>query len=280
MSGSDRRHPFVTIFSAILLATAVAILGGQRAELVGAQSDPGGELFAAKCASCHQAFGEGISGTFPPLSGNEAASDPDYVAQVIREGRVGELEVDGVTYDAVMPPVAGLSDSDIDALVSFVTELAGRTAAAPTPSTTVPLEPPSAQTGENLFTGSDGFENGAAACASCHVAGAVGNLGGNSLGPDLTNVHEKLGGDVGLQAWLSNPPSATMTPIFADKPLTDAELAHLVVFLAEAPNAQSPSGVDWLLIFGAAGAVVLVLGMAIAWRGMRQTYVSRLRSRA
>ena len=280
MSRSLERRPFVLVLWTILIAAAIWSFGGHQAQLVDAQSEPGADLYAAKCASCHQAFGEGIEGTFPPLSGNDAVTDPDYVEQVIRNGRIGELEVDGVTYNTAMPAVLGLSDGDIDAIVTFVGGLGGRTAPAPTPSTVAPSEPPNARAGEQLFTGGERFENGGGACSSCHTAGSVGNLGGPGLGPSLTNSHETLGGDVGLRAWLSNPPSATMTPIFSEKPLTDTELGHLVAFLADAPNADQPSSTDRFLIAGLAGTLVLILGMAIAWRGMRQTYVSRLRSRA
>ena len=280
VSRSSQRRPFVLVVWTILIAAAIWAVGGHQAQLVDAQSEPGADLYAAKCAACHQPFGQGIEGTFPPLSGNDAVTDPDYVEQVIRNGRTGELEVDGVSYNTAMPAVSGLSDGDIDAIVAFVGELGGVTAPAPTPSTVAPSEPPSASAGEQLFTGGKRFENGGGACSSCHTAGPVGNLGGPGLGPNLTNSHETLGGDAGLLAWLSNPPSATMTPIFADKPLTDTELGHLVAFLADAPDADQPSGIDRLLIAGLMGTVVLILGMAIAWRGMRQTYVSRLRSRA
>jgi hypothetical protein len=71
-----------------------------------------------------------------------------------------------------------------------------------------------------------------------------------------------------------------MTPLFEQKPLTGEELGHLVAFLAETPEQDQPGGADLLLWFGLAGTAVLILGMAIAWRGMRQTYVSRLRSRS
>ena len=142
-----------------------------------------------------------------------------------------------------------------------------------------PPEPPNAASGKNLFIGSARFAHGGAACSSCHTAGSVGNLGGQSLGPDLTDSHDKLGGNVGLQAWLSNPPWKTMLPLFADKPLTTAELGHLAAFLEQAADEDRAGGPDRLSLGGIGGAIVLVAGMAIAWRGMRQTYVSRLRSR-
>ncbi len=98
-------------------------------------------------------------------------------------------------------------------------------------------------------------------------------------GPDLTQVHETLGGDLGLDAWLVNPPSQTMMPIFSEKPLTVSERGHLVAFLADAPSQDRQSGIDGLVIASVVGLVILLLGMAVAWRGMRQTYLSKLRSK-
>jgi len=281
VSRRQRQRPVSLFLWVVLLATAVWVVTGRTAEPAAAQSDAGASLYATKCASCHQPGGVGVVGTFPPLRANSNAADADYVAEVILNGRIGDVEVDGLTYTTPMPPVLGLSDADVDALVSYVVDLAGQEAAsAPPPSTEAPAEPPNADLGHDLFIGSDRFANGGAACSSCHTAGSVGNLGGASLGPDLTSVFETLGGDIGLQAWLSNPPSATMTPLFAEKPLTGEELGHLVAFLAETPEQSSPGGADRLLWFGLAGTAVLLLGMAVAWRGMRQTYVSRLRSRS
>ena len=69
-----------------------------------------------------------------------------------------------------------------------------------------------------------------------------------------------------------------MTPLYADKPLTNEEVGHLVAFLVDAPARDHSDGPDRLLIGGLVGTVVLLAGMAVAWRGMRQTYVSILRS--
>ena len=71
-----------------------------------------------------------------------------------------------------------------------------------------------------------------------------------------------------------------MTPLYSDKPLTSDEVGHLVAFLVDAPARDRSEGTDRLLIGGLIGTAVLVAGMAVAWRGMRQTYVSILRSSA
>jgi hypothetical protein len=62
--------------------------------------------------------------------------------------------------------------------------------------------------------------------------------------------------------------------------LTESEIDDIVAFLADAPDQDQPStSVDWLTLAGLAGVMILIGGMALAWRGMRQTYVQTLRSR-
>ena len=63
--------------------------------------------------------------------------------------------------------------------------------------------------------------------------------------------------------------------------MTEPEIADLVAYLATTPEKGPPDdAVDGLLVGGSAGAAALLAGMAVAWRGMRQTYHQRLRSRS
>ena len=243
-----------------------------------AQTGSGEELFAKLCASCHQADGAGIVGTFPPLLGNPAATDSGYVASVIANGKSGPVDVLGVSYDSVMPPVPALEGADLDAVVSYVVGIAG---GSEEPVDVAPVAPPAAgdaDRGYDLFVGYNALDNGGAACSACHSAGSAGDLGGASLGPDLNGAFVRLGGEAGLTGWLANPPSQTMTPIFADHPMTDSEVADLVAYLAVVPTESPTGGLSGLLAAALAGLVVLLGGMAFAYRGMRQTYVQRLRS--
>ncbi len=274
----------------LIVLCGLTALTIQSTASVGAQDASGADLYVANCAGCHQPSGEGLAGTFPPLAGNPAATDPEHVRTVITNGLSGPLEVLGVQYDAVMPAVGGLSDEQMTALVAHVVDLASGVDAPATPdepsepATPPPVaEPPTVgdiDRGHDLFLGSNRLDGGGGACASCHTAGEIGNLGGQSLGPDLTGVYQKLGGEPGLTAWLGNPASPTMQPIFTDKPMSDADIADLVAFLGDAPNQDRPNNSsDWLLLAGVGGLAILLGGMAIAWRGMRQTYVQTLAKR-
>ncbi|MEW9625370.1 multicopper oxidase domain-containing protein [Rhodanobacter geophilus] len=78
-------------------------------------AEHGAQLYAANCAACHQATGEGLPGTFPPLKGNAAVLDADPTKQLgtILHGLHGEA-INGTTYAAPMPPfAASLNDADI-----------------------------------------------------------------------------------------------------------------------------------------------------------------------
>ncbi len=103
-----------------------------------AQEDGGtGQLIAqgrvvydASCAGCHGADGSGVSGN-PPLVASERIADDGYLTDVIRRGLEGELVVEGVTYNGVMPGFASLDDTQMEALIAFVQD--GLVAAPPPP---------------------------------------------------------------------------------------------------------------------------------------------------
>ena len=63
-------------------------IGPDRSTAVAAQDGgAGAEVYASNCASCHQAGGVGVPGTFPPLAGNPNVADPAYVESVVRDGQ-------------------------------------------------------------------------------------------------------------------------------------------------------------------------------------------------
>ncbi len=80
----------------------------------------GFDTYSAQCAGCHQPGGAGITGTFPPLSGNPAVEDGAYLVETILNGREGPLTVDGVDYDGVMPAFSTLTDEEVDGLVAYI----------------------------------------------------------------------------------------------------------------------------------------------------------------
>jgi mono/diheme cytochrome c family protein len=116
----------------LLVAMAVLVFGlpaaaettdttvGGEAELDGALLQAGFEVYTATCAGCHQAGGVGIEGTFPPLIDNPNVMDTAYLVDVINNGLQGEITVNGVTYNGVMPAFSTLSADEVDAIVAYI----------------------------------------------------------------------------------------------------------------------------------------------------------------
>ncbi|MFN9349432.1 MAG: c-type cytochrome [Gemmatimonadota bacterium] len=110
-----------------LEGTADPSLGDRRtvaalaaATAPGGGSD-GGQLFASKCAACHQASGTGVAGVFPPLAGSAwVTGSPTRLVQILLHGIQGPLDVNGVTYNGLMPPWKSLRDDEIAALATYV----------------------------------------------------------------------------------------------------------------------------------------------------------------
>jgi mono/diheme cytochrome c family protein len=94
----------------------------------------GAQIFASRCASCHQATGAGLAGVFPPLAGSEWVNgDASTVAGILLLGINGAISVKGATYRGVMPPFGHqLSDAEIAAVASYVRTSFGNKSSAVT----------------------------------------------------------------------------------------------------------------------------------------------------
>lgn len=101
----------------------VEVLQAQIADM-----EAGQKVFMANCAACHQADGKGLPGAFPPLAGNARVSENSTrVIQIVLGGLQGELEVDGTTYNGIMPSMQHLEDEDIAHVVNYVESSWGNT---------------------------------------------------------------------------------------------------------------------------------------------------------
>lgn len=80
----------------------------------------GAEVYQAVCQACHQAGGAGVPGQYPPLKGNPNVNDAAYVEGVIRNGRTGEIVVNGETYNGLMPAQTALSDEDVADVIAYI----------------------------------------------------------------------------------------------------------------------------------------------------------------
>lgn len=90
---------------------------GEMASLMSA----GEAVYKTQCAACHQATGQGLAGAFPPLAQSDyLLASRERVLETILLGLAGEITVNGVKYNAVMPAMGHISDSDIAAVATYV----------------------------------------------------------------------------------------------------------------------------------------------------------------
>ena len=126
--------------------------------------------------------------------------------------------------------------------------------------------------GEALFLGSVNFAEGGAPCLACHgVAGHdLGYAAGASYGPDLTALFEDYGED-GVAAVLEDPSAfESMAAIYADKPLTEGEIAHLTAFFKAVADKEAANiGTD-LAGHAVIGTILLMIVFAaFGWQRLK-----------
>ena len=142
----------------------------------------GEALFAAHCATCHQASGQGTE-VYPPLAGNSVvtAADPSAMIAVIVNGRTGPLNVNGKTFNSQMPTWKGqLSNSDIASVATYVRSAWGNGASPVTEEQVASAGAPvSVQVGGSVY---------AKNCAACHGANGAGGIGPALAGNPKVNI--------------------------------------------------------------------------------------------
>ena len=101
---------------ALVFFAAAAVAAPDAASL-----ERGKAVYSRTCVACHQPTGMGLPPVFPPLAGSEwVAKDASIAVRNIVNGMQGPITVKGVSYNSMMPPVAGLSDKDIADVVNYV----------------------------------------------------------------------------------------------------------------------------------------------------------------
>jgi mono/diheme cytochrome c family protein len=90
----------------------------------------GAQVYAGKCAACHQATGAGLPGVFPPLAGSPWVTGSEArLVQILLHGIQGPIDVLGTTYNGLMPPWKMLSDAELSAVASYIRGAFGNQAA-------------------------------------------------------------------------------------------------------------------------------------------------------
>src|SRR5690554_1088438 len=103
-------------------------LAGHKAEMKAGSTDlatqiaEGEKLYGIHCVACHQPDGKGMANVFPPLAESDyLLADKKRAIGTVLHGQTGEITVNGVKYNAVMPNLAYLNDEQIANILTYVT---------------------------------------------------------------------------------------------------------------------------------------------------------------
>ena len=121
------------LYISVILTIGILIAcksGKKPQQIETQQAIQGKQIYYKYCLSCHQADGSGVPGMYPSLKKSEIIpKDPDSLIAILLHGLSGEIEVDGIVYNSVMPPHNYLTDQEIADVLTYIrSEIAGNSA--------------------------------------------------------------------------------------------------------------------------------------------------------
>jgi len=260
-------------------------------------SENGKTIFQTKCFYCHTIGGGRLAG--PDLKEAVPQREESWLVRWIVAPNKMVEEKDPIAlgllphYRNITMPTLNLSDTEAQDVLTYIeAQSASQTAtddeelliAEGEMSLDEPLIAPSKpagnpEIGKALFLGQKSLANGAPACISCHSNTEIGGLGGGTLGPDLTKVLSRYGGDIGLSSVLLSMPFPTMQPVFSKKTVNKEEVEHLSAYFAQTDQLDEKRldiGFIWL---GIAGVILFYILVHLIWSNrltsVRKTMVGR-----
>lgn len=80
----------------------------------------GEEVYEKNCVACHQSEGQGVEGAFPPLAKSDyLLEDKNRAIRQIIHGSKGEMVVNGVTYNSIMP-AQPVTDEEVRDVMNYI----------------------------------------------------------------------------------------------------------------------------------------------------------------
>lgn len=257
----------MTRIATALIAALVLFLQSGQAQLPDSLQEPdttahvdvAAQSYAQKCAGCHTVGGGKLTG--PDLLPTLAWPKPELAAKVkLMEPRVGPL-----SENEVAAYVELLQDPRAQDRIRVAQELASKAVAAT-------LDPASESIGRKLFDGTGRLANGGIACITCHRAGAQGG----TLGPDLTNLHTRMG-KVAMISAIQQTQFLVMSGTYKNQPITAQEAVHLAEYLSNPELMPAASLEDNAPIVGASLGVISLLVVVGLYRKRTRNGSSRQR---
>jgi len=90
---------------------------------------PGKKVYDSFCLACHMADGSGVPGMHPPLIQTDwVTGDKERLIDITLNGMSGKIEVNGETYNSIMPPHSHLSDKQIADVLTYIRKSFGNDA--------------------------------------------------------------------------------------------------------------------------------------------------------
>jgi len=84
------------------------------------QIKAGEDVFINACSACHQPTGLGLPGAFPPLAKSDyLLKEPKRAIDIVLRGLQGEIVVNKVKYNSVMPAMTQLTDQEIANVLTY-----------------------------------------------------------------------------------------------------------------------------------------------------------------
>lgn len=136
------------MFKTIVFSCIILILMFSASAFVQAYSLPksierGKELYITYCQNCHMEDGKGMENVYPPVAKSDFLKRPakDLIENILN-GQSGEVKVNGVLYNAIMPAQNYLTDEQIADIINYVNNSWGnKNTVAVTPAQVKKLRP-------------------------------------------------------------------------------------------------------------------------------------------
>ncbi|MBP8822371.1 MAG: c-type cytochrome [Flavobacteriales bacterium] len=251
------------------LAGAAALLTNPAAK-----AQDGAAIFKQNCTACHK-IGKRLVG--PDLTGVTEKQSEEWLRKFIHssQGLVKAGDPAAVAiweeFNKTPMPDFQFSDAELTALLGYLAGFSKQPAtagAAPVQEEEPPLVFTVADVEQGRALFQHGMSGGGPSCVSCHHVAERGVIDGGLLAKDLTHVAGRIG-DQGIVGILGAPPFPAMAAAYNGRTaLTDQEVHALTAFLVHAGKNTATTGAggkNAMSLWGSAGLVVILLGVALTW---------------
>lgn len=230
----------------------------------------GEAIFKESCTACHT-IGKGkLVG--PDLANVQNRHSEEWIKNFVKSSttviKSGDKYADSLFHafnQMPMPDHPNLTDADINGLIAYIAE---KSSAPQSETASADIPPGDPKIGKSLFVGNVRFVNRGAACNSCHNVDMKGFMSGGALGKDLTHAVTRLTPE-GVRGIITGLPFPQMKETYNKQPLTPQETSNIVAFL-ETVDKTTPAKItseagNYLLVWGAAGIMILLILFSIFW---------------